>query len=240
MYFFFHLATGIILGFLIAELLHDRRWVVPCAVGAVLPDLIDKPLGLLLFADSIGNGRIWFHTLLIFGVLAVTGLVIRRRLRSPVVLGVAAGILSHQALDLMWRQRVSWFYPLFGSFPQGTMDIDYFFILFSRDLGVPSEWFLVLLILALLVLYLERDQFAALSDKQRRTISVAARIGSLALILYAIIVIALPFLRKRLLYTGWSRPEDYIIGGIVIALAAYLLWRWQRELGEKRRRNEES
>jgi hypothetical protein len=32
----------------------DRRYLV---VGALLPDLIDKPLGLIVFASTISNGR---------------------------------------------------------------------------------------------------------------------------------------------------------------------------------------
>ncbi|MEI7857697.1 MAG: hypothetical protein WCH85_09360 [Methanomicrobiales archaeon] len=28
---------------------------------------------------------------------------------------------------------------------------------------------------------------------------------------------------------GWSRPEELIISGIIIALAALLIWRWQKK-----------
>nr|WP_292468287.1 metal-dependent hydrolase [Methanolobus sp.] len=33
------------------------------AFGSLLPDIIDKPIGRFLFADSIANGRIFAHTL---------------------------------------------------------------------------------------------------------------------------------------------------------------------------------
>ena len=47
------------------------------AFGAVLPDLIDKPIGSILFTDYYGTGRIYAHTLLfaaavLFGVMALT------------------------------------------------------------------------------------------------------------------------------------------------------------------------
>jgi hypothetical protein len=34
------------------------------AIGAILPDLIDKPIGSIIFASIISNGRIIGHTLL--------------------------------------------------------------------------------------------------------------------------------------------------------------------------------
>ena len=39
----------------------DPKYLV---IGALLPDLIDKPLGRVIFASTIANGRIIGHTLL--------------------------------------------------------------------------------------------------------------------------------------------------------------------------------
>jgi membrane-bound metal-dependent hydrolase YbcI (DUF457 family) len=117
MFLFFHLFTGIVLGLLMGDLLHDRRWVIPFAIGAVLPDLIDKPIGNLFFADLFGNGRIFMHSLIASCALLVIGYGIRKRWADPAVLAIATGVLSHQVLDLMWKDPASWYYPLPGQFP---------------------------------------------------------------------------------------------------------------------------
>jgi len=54
--------------------------------------------------------------------------------------------------------------------------------------------------------------------------------GAVILLILSGIIIGFGMVRRSLPYIGWSRPEEYFIGGIVIALAAYLLWRWQSRL----------
>ena len=44
------------------------------AIGAILPDLIDKPIGEVIFASTFGNGRIVGHTLLFSLLLFLAGL----------------------------------------------------------------------------------------------------------------------------------------------------------------------
>ena len=44
------------------------------AIGALLPDLIDKPLGRVIFAHGIANGRIIGHTLFFSLILFMMGL----------------------------------------------------------------------------------------------------------------------------------------------------------------------
>lgn len=44
-------------------------------VGSVLPDIIDKPLGGIILKDTIGNGRIYAHTLLFLLSLFVIGVI---------------------------------------------------------------------------------------------------------------------------------------------------------------------
>ncbi|OEU51521.1 MAG: hypothetical protein BA871_09955 [Desulfuromonadales bacterium C00003096] len=34
------------------------------AIGVILPDLIDKPIGRILLGESVANGRLFGHTLL--------------------------------------------------------------------------------------------------------------------------------------------------------------------------------
>src|SRR5437667_9747984 len=81
----------------------DYRWVL---FGAMLPDLIDKPLGFLAGLDS----RLWAHTFLfLFAILALSFVPSLRGLR-PVGFGVA----THLLLDLIWNQPPSVLYPAYG------------------------------------------------------------------------------------------------------------------------------
>ena len=82
------------------------------AVGSMLPDIIDKPLGFLIFG-TMNHGRIFAHTLLFLLVLAALAVSIRDiRLTS-----LGAGVLIHLALDSMWSSPVILLWPLLGSFP---------------------------------------------------------------------------------------------------------------------------
>ena len=111
MYFFFHLITGIILGLLISDFFKDHRWLIPCAIGAVLPDLIDKPIGYLLFPTTIGYGRIYSHTLIAAILVLAAGLVLWKIKKDPGLTAVGVGILSHQVLDVMCCNPKTGFFP---------------------------------------------------------------------------------------------------------------------------------
>src|SRR5690554_2334060 len=59
MFLMCHLLTGILIGMPLSGYFRDRHIVTACAVGALLPDLIDKPLGHFLLDGGIGSGRIY-------------------------------------------------------------------------------------------------------------------------------------------------------------------------------------
>ena len=40
----------------------DLRWVI---FLTLLADIIDKPFGLIVFSETINNGRVWFHSLFV-------------------------------------------------------------------------------------------------------------------------------------------------------------------------------
>ncbi len=78
-------------------------------LGALLPDLIDKPLGHILLPGN--NGRIIAHTLLFSVLLLAIGLAWKSAL--PLSLGVS----MHQLLDSMYLSPESSLWPMLGPFP---------------------------------------------------------------------------------------------------------------------------
>ena len=233
MFFFFHLFTGIVLGYLISDILRDRRWMVPCAVGAVLPDLIDKPVGFIILGGVIDNGRIWCHSLLFAAIVLVAGLLLWKVRRTPVLIAVAIGVLSHQILDLMWRQPATWYYPVLGPFGE-RLPPGHLFVILADEISTPSEWVLVALIAAALLLAVRPGKISAMIQNDPHMVQGILETGAVILLILSGIIIGCGMAGWSLKYTGWNKPEEYIAGGIVIALAAYLLWQWQSRLNEKR------
>ena len=233
MYFFFHLFTGIVLGFLCSELLHDRRWLIPCTIGAVLPDLIDKPLGYLFLSSSIGHGRIFTHTLLLALLIIGVGVVYWHIRHDPGLAALGTGILSHQALDLMWRQPVNWYYPFLGPFHGGYTE-DFFWVKFLEELHNPFEVILGAMVLILIFALLFHSRISPVLKGKRALISLIMTFSALVFGSLAGILIGWGFGGHTLRQVGWGRPEELILGGLVIAAASFLFWRWQSITGRMR------
>ncbi|MDD1701827.1 MAG: metal-dependent hydrolase [Methanoregula sp.] len=229
MFFFFHLLTGILLGLLLGDLLQDRRWIIPCVIGAVLPDLIDKPLGYLIF-PTIGYGRFIFHNLILFFILLIAGYLLWKYSSSPVILALDIGILSHQILDSMWFEPKMWLYPLFGTaIPHSAQPSDYIFYLLETDLTNPTEWIIVLICICGFIVYLYRTPLAAAANRHKRATRLLLKSGEIFLLILCGIVIfcafqEIPF-RDLAVYTF----DQYLMLVAVLALAALLLFR--RETG---------
>lgn len=51
MLLFSHLLTGLIIGILLYWYFRDPVLIVASAIGSLLPDLIDKPIGIAVFAN---------------------------------------------------------------------------------------------------------------------------------------------------------------------------------------------
>ena len=82
------------------------------ALGSMLPDIIDKPLGLVVYGTPAA-GRIFSHTLLFLLVLIALAFYLKDvRLAS-----VSAGVAAHLVLDSMWQSPAILFWPLLGNFP---------------------------------------------------------------------------------------------------------------------------
>ena len=82
-------------------------------LGSMLPDIIDKPLGLIAFG-SPNMGRTFAHTLLFLLLLVALSFYSRDiRLNS-----MSWGVLAHLTLDSMWNSPVTLLWPLLGNFPE--------------------------------------------------------------------------------------------------------------------------
>jgi len=92
--------------------LYSRLDLLFLALGSILPDIIDKPLGLLLFG-SPNMGRTFAHTLLFLLILGAISL----RLRDIRLASLTWGVFIHLILDSMWSSPVILLWPLLGGFP---------------------------------------------------------------------------------------------------------------------------
>jgi len=84
-------------------------------LGSMLPDIIDKPVGLYFFRETLSNGRIFCHTLLFLVLLAAGGLFLFKSRRRVWLLTLAAGTLAHLVLDRMWLTPRTLLWPFFGT-----------------------------------------------------------------------------------------------------------------------------
>ena len=150
MLIFCHLCIGSILGLHLSHSTRDQRMVLLAALGSIIPDLVDKPVGYLVYGDILGHGRLYLHTLLFLLLLACLGLLVFRLRRSKAVV-IGAGLIGlHQAMDLMWLIPVTWFYPFLGAFPT-EIPVDLGGWLFAMEALSLSEWVFIA-VLALVIL----------------------------------------------------------------------------------------
>jgi len=93
----------------------DYRLVL---LGSMFPDIIDKPLGIFIFAGLIANGRVYTHTLLVNLILVLIGVYLVKRKR-PNFLTFSLSSCFHLILDEMWLSPQTLFWPLYGwGFPE--------------------------------------------------------------------------------------------------------------------------
>jgi membrane-bound metal-dependent hydrolase YbcI (DUF457 family) len=92
----------------------DYRLVL---LGSALPDIIDKPIGVVLFASTFHNSRIFAHTLLFTLLLLAAGLLIYKKRRKTGVLLVGLASLVHIILDSMWLSPETLLWPFLNIGP---------------------------------------------------------------------------------------------------------------------------
>jgi len=115
----------------------DVRYLI---AGAVLPDLIDLPIGTVLLADRYSTGQLWFHTLLLPTVIGILVLVSTRRgPRRKAWMALAVGMFFHLLLDGMWTDATVFAWPFFGTdFPAGP--VPYWSGVWDRAMSDPWRW----------------------------------------------------------------------------------------------------
>ena len=92
----------------------DRMDLRLLIVGAVLPDVIDTPLGMIGFS-TFGGVRLLAHSLLFASVLMVAIVLTTRRGRPRKRwMPLAIGVLTHLVLDAMWTDAESLLWPFLG------------------------------------------------------------------------------------------------------------------------------
>jgi membrane-bound metal-dependent hydrolase YbcI (DUF457 family) len=88
-------------------------------VGAILPDLIDKPLSLMGF----GGGRTIAHTLLFACIVTAVVSTGFQRARAMPWLVLSFGVWTHLLLDMMWDVPGVLLWPTLGlDFPVHAVD----------------------------------------------------------------------------------------------------------------------
>ena len=102
-------------------------------LGSMLPDIIDKPLGEMLFGTP-AMGRTFAHTLLFLMFLGTAAYY----LRDLRLAWLACGVWAHLLLDFMWQSPSTLLWPLLGPFPRAAdlSSLDYLQTLL-RGLGQP-------------------------------------------------------------------------------------------------------
>ncbi|WOX56486.1 metal-dependent hydrolase [Methanoculleus palmolei] len=187
MYLLAHAMAGILIGIVFAAIAGDRRVIAFGALGGVLPDLIDKPLGHIVLAETVGYGRIYCHGLTVLSLVALAGLLIYRYRKRIGLLALAAGMASHQVLDSMWRHPVEWFWPFLGPLQEHHYPKDYLWNSVLRELAQPSEWLLFFVIAGLFACLYRQELESALA---RLTSPDARRVLAAALGLAVIVALA--------------------------------------------------
>ena len=128
-------------------------------VGAILPDLLDKPLGHYVLPAPFDGGRIFGHTLLFLLFITLAAIYVHIRYRKTYLYTVSFGVLMHLITDEMWLSHETLLWPIFGvAFESSGMEdwlSNVFHVLFTYpSVYIPEaiglfviSWFSIQLIL---------------------------------------------------------------------------------------------
>jgi len=125
----------------------DYRLVL---LGSLLPDIIDKPIFLLMGSRVSLSGRGYAHTLLFNLILLISGLFLIRYRKSWLLI-LSLSSFMHLILDRIWDYPVVLFWPLLGPFPKGEitgwLSNMFRWLLSSPDVYIPEIIGLVIVLL---------------------------------------------------------------------------------------------
>jgi membrane-bound metal-dependent hydrolase YbcI (DUF457 family) len=99
----------------------------------------------------LDTGKIYFHSLIIFFLFLITGILVWKYYRSNSFLYVAQGIIIHQFVDLMWNRPVNWYYPFLGPY-QVEVRQDYVAQVIISELFSFTEWIFFIAILMIILI----------------------------------------------------------------------------------------
>jgi membrane-bound metal-dependent hydrolase YbcI (DUF457 family) len=181
----------------------DPRYLI---VGALLPDIIDKPLGMIVFASSISNGRMISHTLVFSFTLFIMGLYLYETRSNTLIITLATGSFFHIIEDQMWKTPKTLFWPFFGwSFPKDNIDNGIAFLLmlfkesfipkFSQSFIPEIMGMIVIVILTLSWLKSTSNKTSSKDDKVKKETAIKPTIETTVLYLMGFLIFGLFFVR---------------------------------------------
>ncbi|UCE39270.1 MAG: metal-dependent hydrolase [Thermoplasmata archaeon] len=130
----------------------DFRFVI---FAALLPDIVDKIVGMLIFKDEFSNGRIFMHSAVVIGILSICYFIAARiKLKSALItICYIFSVWMHLLLDMMWVEPKTLFWPLMGlDFPRSDVEFsDYFGMLITNSFTYFTEILGGLIIIILII-----------------------------------------------------------------------------------------
>lgn len=123
-------------------------------IGSLLPDIIDKPLGIYIFPEALSNGRIFSHTILFLLVVTMAGIYLYRSRGKTHLLAVSLGVLTHLILDQMWLAPRTLFWPVYGIAFDKYGTTDWIVHLLHRVVTYPSDYIPELIGAAILIFFM--------------------------------------------------------------------------------------
>jgi Predicted membrane-bound metal-dependent hydrolase (DUF457). len=222
-YILCHLLAGVLVGVLLTFWRKERWLILAAAIGSVLPDLIDKPVGYIVLADSVNFGRIYVHSLVVLLLFFIAGVIIWRYYRSFIGMALALGILSHQLLDLMWEEYWNWLWPFFGPF-HGKIFENFFADGFWREITNPSEWiFAAAVLLVLITIY--RFRGSGIIHRNTGLFMALSWVLTGIVVVCGIAILYCGVTGVYCILTGWDHSIDNALAGMLL-LAGGLLCGW--------------
>jgi len=222
MLIFAHIFAGALLGLGIWHLTDDRRAIPVCIAASILPDLIDKSLG-LLFPLVLGGGRTVFHSLIIVGVVLLWMLLFVRSRSLLLGVSVAGALLLHQIFDEMGNLPATWFYPFLGPF-QGQMIPEYINTYFWLEITNPSEWMFMIGTVAILA-----ESYGAMLPISRASLPDTIKTRASTLVVAGLLITGLYLVTAGLTSTTetFITPDYYqvptvIAGGLALCGAVFM------------------